>query len=116
MSRRGDVWLVDLDPARGREANKTRPVVVVSNQAAVTSAFTAGRGVVTVVPLTSNVARVLPFQAYLPAGDTGLEVDSKARAEQVRSVDVGRFVELVGVVPPVLMRDVDRALRLHLSL
>ncbi|QCB92700.1 type II toxin-antitoxin system PemK/MazF family toxin [Cellulomonas shaoxiangyii] len=116
MSRRGEVWLVDLEPARGTEADKTRPAVIVGNQAAVTAAFASGRGVVTVVPVTSNVTRVLPFQTELPAGETGLEKDSKAQAEQVRSVDVARLVEPVGSLSPRLMRELERALRLHLSL
>jgi mRNA interferase MazF len=45
-------------------------------------------GVVTIVPATSKVAKVYPFQTLLPAAATGLRVDSKAQAEQVRSVAV----------------------------
>jgi hypothetical protein len=48
--------------------------------------------------------------------DTGLEVDSKAQAEQIRSVAVERVGARVGVVPPTLMNALDEALRLHLSL
>ena len=75
-----------------------------------------GRGVVTVVPVTSNVARVYPFQARLPAAVTGLPRDSKAQAEQVRSVTVERIGERLGIVPQSLMDLVDEALRLHLSI
>lgn len=67
---RGEVRLVDLDPARGSEANKRRPAVIVSNNRASASAVTSGRGVVTVVPVTSNVVRVFPFQTLLPADTT----------------------------------------------
>lgn len=116
MSRRGDIWYVDLDPTRGNEANKTRPAVIVGNQAAVTAAFSSGRGVVTVVPITKNTATVRPFQVLLPADTTGLPYDSTAQAEQVRSVDVTRFADLAGGVPPDLMLAVDDALRLHLAL
>jgi mRNA interferase MazF len=116
VGRRGDIWTVDLEPVRGAEANKRRPAVIVSNQAATSAAFERGHGVVTVVPVTSRTDRVLSFQTYLPAARTGLEVDSKAQAEQVRSVDVRRLVALVGVVPRDLLDDVDDALRLHLAL
>ena len=75
-----------------------------------------GRGVVTVVPVTSNVERVYPFQVLLPSVDTGLERDSKAQAEQVRSVSVERIGERIGLVPAVTMREIDEALRLHLAL
>ncbi len=114
--RRGDICLVDLDPVRGNEANKRRPAVVVSNDRANLAAERGGRGVVTVVPVTSNVARVYPFQILLPAGDTGLRTDSKAQAEQVRAVSVERLGSLVGTVPPALMSVLDDALRLHLQL
>ena len=114
--RRGDITLVDLEPTRGAEANKLRPAVVVSNDGANTTAARLGRGVVTVVPVTTNVDRVYPFQVLLPTADTGLNTDSKAQAEQVRSVDVGRVGHRIGRVPASLLRELDEALRLHLAL
>src|SRR5580698_9474133 len=98
--RRGEVRLVDFDPARGSEANKRRPAVIVSNDGANSTAERLGRGVVTVVPVTSKLARLYPFQLLLPASGTGLDHDSKAQAEQVRSVAVERIGKRVGVVPP----------------
>jgi mRNA interferase MazF len=114
--RRGEIRLTDLDPARGSEANKRRPAVIVSNDRANAVAERLGRGVVTVVPVTSNVARVFPFQALLPARATGLRVDSKAQAEQVRSVSVERVGPVLGRVPGEVMAELDEALRLHLQL
>ena len=114
--RRGEIRLVDLDPARGSEATMRRPAVVVSNDGANMSAERIGRGVVTVVPVTSTVARVYPFQVLLPAGECGLRHDSKAQAEQVRSVDVERVGPPIGRVPQGLLRVLDEALRLHLDL
>ena len=73
-----------------------------------------GRGTVTVVPLTSNVAHVARFQALIPAAESGLPQDSKAQAEQVRTVDVGRLRKQVGSVPD--MAGIDAALRVHLAL
>lgn len=52
----------------------------------------------------------------LPAGATGLRTDSKAQAEQVRSVAVQRMGRSVGRVPTDLMADIDEALRIHLAL
>jgi mRNA interferase MazF len=114
--RRGDIVGVALDPARGSEAAKTRPAVIVSNNAANATAARLGRGVITVVPVTSNTGRVYPFQVLLPAQQTGLPRDSKAQAEQVRSVSVERVGERLGQLPPALITDLDRALRVHLSL
>ena len=85
LMRRGEIRLVDLDPVRGSEANKRRPAVIVSNDGANSTAARLGRGVVTVVPVTSSTDRVYPFQVLLPASGTGLDRDSKAQAEQVKS-------------------------------
>jgi mRNA interferase MazF len=114
--RRGEIRIVDLHPARGAEANKRRPAVIVSNDGANSTATRLGRGVITIVPITSNIQRVYPFQVLLPAADTGLQHDSKAQAEQVRSVAVERIREQVGQVPAPIMLDLDEALRLHLAL
>lgn len=114
--RRGEVRLVDLDPVRGSEAAKRRPAVVVSNDRANAVAARLGRGVVTVVPLTSNTTRIFPFQVLIPADEAGLRVESKAQAEQVRSVDVERVGAAVGSLPATLMAALDDALRLHLDL
>jgi mRNA interferase MazF len=113
---RGDIILVSLEPTMGSEAAKTRPAIIVSSNAANDSAHRRGHGVITIVPLTSNVRRVYPFQAFLPATSTGLDRDSKAQAEQVRSVDTERIVAVLGHVSDERLREVDDALRLHLSL
>jgi mRNA interferase MazF len=113
---RGEIWQVDLDPAWGSEANKQRPAVVVSNDRANMTATRLGRGVVTVVPVTSNVAKIYPFQVFLSAATTGLAVDSKAQAEQIRSVATERLRRRVGRVSPAELAELDQALRLHLEL
>ena len=112
---RGEIRLVDLDPARTGEANKRRPAVLVSNDGANTTAAKLGRGVVTVIPISTNVDRVYPFQVLLAAQGSGLERHSKAQAEQVRSVSVERVTDRIGTVPPEVMLEIDEALRLHLG-
>jgi mRNA interferase MazF len=114
--RRGDIVAVSLDPARGSEAGKTRPAVVVSNDAANSTAARLGRGVITVVPITSNIAHMYPFQVLLRADQTGLRQDSKAQAEQIRSVAVERIGKQIGRLPATVMADLDEALRVHLAL
>lgn len=114
--QRGDIVIVDLEPSRGSEANTRRPAVIVSNDRANLSAQRRGRGVVTVVPITSNVRRGFAFQVLLPASQTGLRADSKAQSEQIRSVDVQRLSEPIGAVPTRLMAEIDGTIRLHLQL
>ena len=114
--QRGEIWYADLEPVRGPEANKVRPVVIVSHNGANARATALGRGVVTIVPVTSNTAAVRSFQVLLPAGETGLPLTTKAQAEQVRSLDVTRLHARAGQVPTPLMARLDAALRLHLDL
>lgn len=114
--RRGDIYRADLEPIVGSEANKVRPVVIVSNNARNTVAAQSERGLVTVVPLTSNVERILDFQVFLPHGEVGLPRDSKAQAEQVRTLHVSRIREHLGSLSNNLLNQLDDALRTHLSL
>jgi len=113
---RGEIRLVNLDPVKHGEAAKTRPAVVVSNDVLNATTMSLQRGVVTVVPLTSNVEKVYPFQVKIHRGESGLRVDSKAQAEQIRAVAVSRIGKQVGRLSSELQEELDIALRLHLNL
>ena len=114
--RRGEIRMVELDPDSGDESVQRRPAVIVSNDRANSAATRLGRGVVTVVPLTSRVTDVYPFQVYLAGGANGLPIDSKAQAEEVRSVAVGRLGPRLGELQAAQLSQLDEALRLHLQL
>lgn len=114
--KRGEIWLVDLEPVVGNEANKTRPAVIVTNDGANATAQRTGSGLVMVVPLTSNVGGVRPFQVLLSADETGLRLESKALCEQARAVSPQRLRGRIGTVPLARMRRLDDALRLQLGL
>ncbi|MCB1280216.1 MAG: type II toxin-antitoxin system PemK/MazF family toxin [Salinibacterium sp.] len=116
MIARGQISLASLDPDFGSEQGKVRPVVIVSSNAANDSANRRGAAVVTVVPVTSNVRSVYPFQVLLTPEESGLPVPSKAQAEQVRSIGTARLVRHIATLPMPLVRKVDDALRLHVSL
>jgi mRNA interferase MazF len=113
---RGEIWWVDFYPGRGSEADKRRPAVIVSNDRANAAAVRLGRGVITVVPVTSNVRRIYPFQVLLSAKATGLAVDSKAQAEQIRSVAAEWLGQRIGRIGLAELAQLDNALRLHLQL
>lgn len=112
--RRGDILLIEFDPVRPDEANKVRPAVVVSNDGANRSAEKQGRGVISVLPVTTNVEKVYSFQVLLE--DVGLRTESKVQTEQIRSVSISRVRRTIGRVPAATMAEVDRVLRLHLGL
>ncbi len=108
---RGEVHLVAFDPVVGSETGRTRPAVVVQNDLANKTSPT-----VTVVPTTSQTARVFPFQVRLAAGEGGLDQESKALCEQIRTVSRSRFLRRLGRLSPERMREVRAALDRHLWL
>ncbi|MBE9168217.1 type II toxin-antitoxin system PemK/MazF family toxin [Pleurocapsales cyanobacterium LEGE 06147] len=79
--KRGDVYYANLDPAVGSETAKLRPVLIVSNNVNNSAANT-----VTIVPLTSNVKRVYPFEVLLQPSDSSLPKASKVQAQQIRTI------------------------------
>lgn len=114
--KRGEIYWVNFEPARGAEATKTRPAVIVSNDALNRTTEHRHRGVI-VAPITSNTSRVLSFQVLVPAGETtGLKNDSKIQAEQIRSVSYDMIGNRIGHLDPQLQRRLDNALRVHLDL
>lgn len=110
--RRGEIYYANLDPAVGREQAKRRPVLIVSNDANNRAGNT-----VTVLPVTSQVAVVRSFEVLLPAAGTGLRQDSKALAQQIRTISKERLTgRRLGQVTGELMQAVERAIRIHLDL
>ena len=110
--KRGEVYLATLDPALGREISKTRPVVIVSNDK--NNAFS---GTVTILPISSqNLDKVYPFEVLLPKGIGNLPKDSKVKADQIRTIDRARIVKNIGVLGDAEMKDIEKAIRLHLDI
>ncbi|MBU6227891.1 MAG: type II toxin-antitoxin system PemK/MazF family toxin [Acidobacteria bacterium] len=113
---RGEIRLVDLEPALPGEARKIRPAVIVSNDAQNMRAVMSEFGTVTVAAVTSNVERVLPIHVLITAKETGLARDSKIQAEQIRAVSVKRVGKYLGRITSENTARLDAALRLHLEL
>jgi mRNA interferase MazF len=104
--RRGDVMVANLDPTIGVEIQKTRPVIVVSNES-----INRFSQLVVVVPLTKNVSHLSPSHAVIPRGTARLAFASKAVTEQIKAVDKSRLVKRLGSLPPPLLAQVERALK-----
>ncbi len=111
LIRRGEVFLVNFDPTVGAEAKKTRPAVVVSNDI-----NNAHSPIVSISPITSNVTRVYSFEVEIPPGTGGLKSRSKVMVNQTRAVDKIRLTRKLGFLPEQMMKDVNRALKLHYDL
>jgi mRNA interferase MazF len=109
--RRGEVWLVNFDPAMGSEIQKTRPALVIQND--------IGNRVseVTIVgAITTTVKRNYPFQVHLPAGEGGVTADSFVTLNQIRSVDRRRLARRLGTVSEATMKAVDQAIVISLGI
>lgn len=113
---RGNIHWVEPGPGAPGEASFRRPGVVVSHNGANASASRGGRGMVTVLPVTTNIAVLHRFQVLLSASECGLHENSKAQIEQIRSISAARIGPRIGTVPPHVMRQIDDALRIHLAL
>ena len=110
--RRGGLYVAALDPVVGREISKTRPVVVVSNDK--NNQFS---GTVTVLPITSKkLQRIYPFEVFLPKGIGNLPKDSKAKADQIRTLDKARLVKEIGKLDQKEIDEIDKAMKVHLGL
>jgi mRNA interferase MazF len=110
---RGDVFSARLDPTEGSEQAGTRPVVVISRDS-----INANSPVVVVIPITdaSNVKRVYPSHTHLSKGSGGLKMDSVVKAEQIRAIQVSRFVGFYGRLEKNAMARIEEAIKITLAL
>ena len=105
--RRGEVWWVEFDPSVGIEIRRTRPAVIVSNDAA-----NRNLARVVVVPMTSNTGRLYPGEAVVSVDGQS----SKAMADQIMAADKARLKSQLGTVSKADMQAVEDAIRVHLGL
>ena len=84
--KKGDIIWADLNPTIGGEINKIRPVIIVSNN--INNQYS---DTVTILPITSSVNKIYPFEVLLKAEEGNLKNDSKIKANQIRTIDKKRL-------------------------
>ncbi|MBM3791656.1 MAG: type II toxin-antitoxin system PemK/MazF family toxin [Acidobacteria bacterium] len=104
--RRGDVFWVKLDPARGTEIRKTRPAVIISND----SCNKYGARVI-VLPITSNVESWYPGEALIEIQGS----PARALGDQMRSLDKSRLGSRIGTLSPGELSSVEEAILITLG-
>jgi len=112
--RRGDIILVDLEPVRGSEQGKVRPCIIVQNDIA--NKFSP---VTNIIPLTDakNIRKWYPCLVNLKKEESGLDKDSVAQCNQIRTIDAERrIIKQIGHINKQKMQEIDRALKIQLAL
>ena len=104
---RGEVWWVEFDPAVGSEIKKTRPALIISNNA-------ANRNIsrVVVIPLTSSTDNLYPGEALVHVGHQ----KSKVMSDQIMATDKKRLKSMLGVLSKEDLKAVEEAIKEHLAL
>lgn len=109
--KRGQIWQVSLEPVAGHEIGKTRPALVISNDKNNEYSST-----VTVIPITTSIEKVYPFEVFISSKDSGLKQDSKIKCNQIRTVDKIRLLNRVGQISQEFMKKIENALLIHLEI
>ena len=108
--KRGEIWLVDFNPTRGAEIKKIRPAIIISNDMNNQHAST-----ITVVPVSDKGEKIYPVEVELLSEKIGLKKESKAKCQQIRTVDKSRFKKLLGVVSKTELQKLQQAASIHLG-
>ena len=110
--KRGEIYFAKLNPTVGSEIQKSRPVLIVSNDIA-----NKYSNLITVLPITSQVSKVYNFEVFLSKEESGLDKDSKVACHQIRTISKLRISgKKVGLIDDSLMNQVENSLLLHLGI
>ena len=109
---RGDIFLADLNPAKGKEMSKTRPVLVISND--INNIYS---DTITVLPISSfKKGKVFSFEVFLDSKDSCLPKDSLIKANQIRTISKVRMVQKKGTINENIMEQAEKAVCVHLGI
>lgn len=113
MSRilKGEIYLANLSPTVGSEISKKRPVLIVSNDINNQYADT-----VSIVPITSTTSKIYPFEVFLPKAEGNLLNDSKAKCNQIRTIDKLRIEKRFGKISKDKLTEIEQAILIHLDI
>lgn len=109
--KRGEIWFADLEPVKGHEQGRIRPVLIIS----VNRFNRSPAGLCTIVPLSSKF-RDIPSHIGVDPSESGLDKRSFIICEQLRTISGIRLKKLKGAVSDITLRMVEKYLRYFLGL
>ena len=110
--KRGDIFLINLNPTKGSEQGGVRPCLIIQNDIYNEYSPTA-----IIAPITSKLyEKEYPTNVFIKKEESGLDRDSTILLNQIRTIDKSRFFKKVGSLNPYLMNKVDNALKASLEL
>ena len=109
--KRGEIWVVNLDPTIGKEIKKTRPCLIMQSDLINETLRTT-----MVAPITSTIKEDWPFAVTLEKGEGGLKNKSMALFNQIKTTDIKRFAKRLGKISNEKMKQAENALLLSFQI
>ena len=110
--KRGDIWLVSLDPTIGHEIKKSRPAIIIQNDLG-----NKYSPITIIAPITSQgIEKIYPIEVLLTKKNSGLDTESKALLNQIRAVDKRRLIQKLGKLDENTLAQVDEAIKISVGL
>jgi mRNA interferase MazF len=111
--KKGDVILVDLDPAKGAEKKKTRPCLIIQND---TGNKFSPLTIIAVITSQKEIDKKYPTDVWVEKGEGGLDVPSIIQCDQIRTIDKNRIIKKFDSFNASIMEEVNEALKISLDL
>jgi mRNA interferase MazF len=112
MMKRGEIFLANLEPIKGREQGGIRPVLIIQNDIS-----NKHSPVVIIAAITSRIfEKEYPTNIFITKKESGLDKDSTILLNQIRTLDKRRLMKRVGNLNTFLMKKVDMAIKVSLAL
>ncbi|MEK6900143.1 MAG: type II toxin-antitoxin system PemK/MazF family toxin [Nanoarchaeota archaeon] len=110
--KRGEIWLVNLDPTVGHEIQKQRPAIIIQND--IGNKYSS---ITIVAPITSQgIDKIFPMEILLTSENSGLKKESKALFNQIRAVDKRRLIKKIGNIDKETIEKMNEAITISLGL
>lgn len=113
IPKRGEIYLVNFDPAIGAEIKKTRPALILQNDIA--NRYSSVTIVAAITSFSDKDGKIYPTEVFIGDSEGGLDNDSVALLNQIRTMDKRRLVKKLGILKDKTMAQVDKAIQISLG-